>query len=1349
MPPDGDAPLDGAFLSFVMPRTRESSLVQELENRAEALAGTFAWLGFATYDTRLVARDTWDVQLRETGTPELLVVYFAGPAQVRDQEIELMTSAGEQADVASWAPLGTFASAVRTAHPGAEILLIIDGPTIGSSEDFDIGRSSPAGSALNGLTILVSVDPLLPGNQSLASRLVALLRNGPDDEETARQWRGRRNLTIDQLIQGLLADWIDSPGTRKPAFAHTGLARAVFPNPVYREGDAAPVLEEQFSASILQLRDSAADEGDITASRLAQQLAAQHPEYANSRLGEIVLDTTLGPTLPIQQWLSMAAAEFDLAAVRQSSHQVLDGRLVLLGLAQVDPDLSRQLDESGVLTLLRREVSVLPIARRPTVVDFDVGFVADRVGDRGTLTAEDDKLGIEDDVRTLSRLVLARSTEPPLAVGLFGDWGAGKSFFLDRMRGRITQLSREASESAIGTGMYEHPVQVTFNAWHYLDSDLWASMADRLYTGLAGDPDDPPQVRNTLFDALTSTRAAREQAARAVHEADRRRVAAEARRDELEGDARKARELLAPDLPLAREIGQAARQLPKGWWMFVSVIVVVAGIVTWVLWARDALDSAKAITVAAVPPALAIIGVVGRVTRVVRRRADDARQRLRETAADLESARADGARAGTEFEAADATLRQLRQGQLVRHLLHQRVETAAFRDRLGIVHTIREDLEVISARLDPKSPESAGADIDRVILYVDDLDRCPPQRVVEVLQAVHLLLAFPLFVVVVAVDHRWLTTCLELHYRDLLGQTDGKVNVDELLERWELTPSNYLEKIFQIPLVLKPMSKPGYENLMKSIAPTKALDAGAIAEPPADEAPSTDPQGAPGHIDADPASAVPPDGSSPSAPVPSVAATPLTPTSVFSSAVDGQLLDLAFSADGTRVVIATTAGAWRWDRGRQTLTPVRADPLRAAAVSGDGGVIALVGSDVREVRTLDLRTGEQRSFEAIEDVHRLAVSGVDHVWDMADGVARLLRTDGDEAPPDAPDDLLAVRRPTGDDSTGGIILAQTRNAFPLLLQSSSVWATPDGQEVLAVASGSGGPRSAMQWQVIERSAAGEMRERRYPASDDGTANRGRGLGIGVGLVQHAARSLDGWWLSDLVGSSVHLLRTDGLDPEARSDVPPSSALAADPHTSWLVAWDDVGFSVFDATGLRYIEPTTAVEAAAVSPRGSLIATFGAGTFTLWRVVGADVGTSGEQLQLEPEEGAYLNVLRPLIPTPRVAKRLVNVYRYLRASAFGRSRLADPTTGDFRAALLLLAVVVGRADAAETVLREVEARSDESWPDLLARLRGESGHADGTIETLGLLTKISESDPPQIALLADWVEHVARFHVPVR
>ncbi|MFD1052515.1 P-loop NTPase fold protein, partial [Kibdelosporangium lantanae] len=49
--------------------------------------------------------------------------------------------------------------------------------------------------------------------------------------------------------------------------------------------------------------------------------------------------------------------------------------------------------------------------------------------------------------------------------------------------------------------------------------------------------------------------------------------------------------------------------------------------------------------------------------------------------------------------------------------------------------------------------------------YIDERDRCPTPVVIKVLEAVHLLLAFPLFVVVVAVDATWLTSSLRDHFR--------------------------------------------------------------------------------------------------------------------------------------------------------------------------------------------------------------------------------------------------------------------------------------------------------------------------------------------------------------------------------------------------------------------------------------------------------------------------------------------------------------------------------------------------------------------------------------------------------
>jgi hypothetical protein len=109
------------------------------------------------------------------------------------------------------------------------------------------------------------------------------------------------------------------------------------------------------------------------------------------------------------------------------------------------------------------------------------------------------------------------------------------------------------------------------------------------------------------------------------------------------------------------------------------------------------------------------------------------------------------------------------------------------------------------------SVTTSGPTFQRIILYIDDLDRCPPQKVIDVLQAVHLLLTFPLFVVVVAVDARWVSRSLETHYVNLLGR-DGSA-----AETQGATARDYLEKIFQVPYWVRAMTAQGSRDLLMSL----------------------------------------------------------------------------------------------------------------------------------------------------------------------------------------------------------------------------------------------------------------------------------------------------------------------------------------------------------------------------------------------------------------------------------------------------------------------------------------------------------------------------------------------------
>jgi len=91
----------------------------------------------------------------------------------------------------------------------------------------------------------------------------------------------------------------------------------------------------------------------------------------------------------------------------------------------------------------------------------------------------EDYLGIDKDVTAFAKVIASNSFSPPLAIALFGQWGSGKSFFMNKLRDRIKELS-DSKMKEYRAGI----AQIHFNAWSYLDANLWASIVSRIFEGL-------------------------------------------------------------------------------------------------------------------------------------------------------------------------------------------------------------------------------------------------------------------------------------------------------------------------------------------------------------------------------------------------------------------------------------------------------------------------------------------------------------------------------------------------------------------------------------------------------------------------------------------------------------------------------------------------------------------------------------------------------------------------------------------------------------------------------------------------------------------------------------------------
>ena len=90
-----------------------------------------------------------------------------------------------------------------------------------------------------------------------------------------------------------------------------------------------------------------------------------------------------------------------------------------------------------------------------------------------------DELNIKADVLALASIIAYKEVQPPLAIGLFGNWGTGKSFFMNKLQTNIRQLAD--TKNAL---FCQNVIQINFNSWHYSDSNLWASLITKIFDEL-------------------------------------------------------------------------------------------------------------------------------------------------------------------------------------------------------------------------------------------------------------------------------------------------------------------------------------------------------------------------------------------------------------------------------------------------------------------------------------------------------------------------------------------------------------------------------------------------------------------------------------------------------------------------------------------------------------------------------------------------------------------------------------------------------------------------------------------------------------------------------------------------
>lgn len=509
-------------------------------------------------------------------------------------------------------------------------------------------------------------------------------------------------------------------------------------------------------------------------------------------------------------------------------------------------------------------------------------------------SADDDKgpdlLNIKDDIEAFAAIMAAHDLHPPLSVGLFGDWGSGKSFFMRMLRERIDGIAGAASREKSKI-FCSQIVQITFNAWFYVDHNLWATLVaeifDKLFITIQGGPipseqakkqiqqkleeaeglfnearkelDDAIAVRNKAQKHLKTLVKYRQKKERKLSESLNDLGSLLAGNDQIKeqlDDVRKKMGL--PDAVrsfqgLEEQLGQAQTlgrrvammalaifQPPDVFLRIAALIVVfVAPVVVWLVVSKLTAtqgfhDIATLLATAGSFATMASTWIAGQIKRgsgiiskaesvfaqlqeirEKRIQHDTAPQRAqlqqlqeRESAAYKQVAEVEVRVQNLQHE-----LAEMQPGARLQKFIRERSTSTDYSKHLGLVSLIRKDFQTLSDLLESRE----DIPVQRIVLYIDDLDRCPPNRVVQVLEAIHLLLAFRLFVVVVGVDARWVIRSLQREYRGLLTEVVAGGDHPEVA-----TPHDYLEKIFQIPFWVNPMSKDASKGMITGLLPVRA-----------------------------------------------------------------------------------------------------------------------------------------------------------------------------------------------------------------------------------------------------------------------------------------------------------------------------------------------------------------------------------------------------------------------------------------------------------------------------------------------------------------------------------------------
>lgn len=192
------------------------------------------------------------------------------------------------------------------------------------------------------------------------------------------------------------------------------------------------IRDEELSRSVSSVRNSLGPTTPVTAGAIVKALQVHHPEYADGSFASVEVHADRGQRRTVDDWLVAVRQSYGPGVVQASRHQVLDGYLTVLALAELEPAVAQDLDQNAVRDRMRRDAPVEPRHLAAYRTDWSTDSPATK-----------DLLGRKDLAVALAERVKRLAYDDPgpreaFLVHIDGPWGAGKSslfyFLQDELR---------------------------------------------------------------------------------------------------------------------------------------------------------------------------------------------------------------------------------------------------------------------------------------------------------------------------------------------------------------------------------------------------------------------------------------------------------------------------------------------------------------------------------------------------------------------------------------------------------------------------------------------------------------------------------------------------------------------------------------------------------------------------------------------------------------------------------------------------------------------------------------------------------------------------------------------------